>query len=191
MLRNEKFFGHGQRDGVEEDEVRQRTNIEPETIGADVGKAQEDPAEEGQNEREGREVDDDVKRAIEGVKSEEGFRSGKEDDEHRRDIGNGSRKEQLYAKDEDVLCNIRSDETEVQQDVGNIADEHIKNFEGVKAVRYDADVKEQKQTYQLGKKDNRIPLQQPLFRFRREDRAKRQVAQINGRQKGEEEQEGR
>ena len=48
----------------------------------------------------------------------------------------------------------------------------------------------QKRDRQLGKKDHRVPLQQPLLRFWREDRVKRQVAQIDGRQQGEEEKEG-
>ena len=66
----------------------------------------------------------------------------------------------------------------------------VKKFERMKAVGQDAGKEEQQRSGKLRKEDKGIPLQQPSSCLRGKDGAKRQVAQVDGRQEREEEQEG-
>ena len=87
-------------------------------------------------------------------------------------------------------------EKEAKVEIDNIintlkkAEKDVKKFERMKAVGQNAGKEEQQRSGKLRKEDKGITLQQPSPCLRRKDGAKRQVAQVDGRQEREEEQEG-
>ena len=84
-----------------------------------------------------------------------------------------------------MLRDVWSDHAEVQQKVRKEAEEDIKEFECVKAVGQNAEKEEQHGNGKLGKEDDGVSLQQQPTHLRRKDGAKRQVAQVDGRQERE------
>ena len=59
-MENEQLLRDRKVDVVEEHEKRQRADVEPEAVGADRGKAQEDLAEERQHKGEDGEIEEEV-----------------------------------------------------------------------------------------------------------------------------------
>ena len=167
---------------MREHEKRQRTDVEPEAVGADRGKAQEDLPEEGAHDGQCGEINREIQGAVSGEVVEKVAFVVECQHEENRDRRDRAAENELHAEDEDVLREVWSDHAEVQQKVGKKAEKDIKEFECVKAVGQDAEKKEQHRNGKLGKEDEGVSLQQQPTHLRRKDGAKRQVAQVDGRQ---------
>ena len=69
---------------MREHEKRQRTDVEPEAVGADRGKAQEDLSEEGLYDGQDGEIDREMQSAVSGEAVKEGaFPGERQHEEHR------------------------------------------------------------------------------------------------------------
>ena len=175
---------------MEGHEERQEGDVKPEAIGANRGKAQKDLAEKGQYEGEAHEVDDEIDAAIQGKVREKAVLPRLEKDEAHCGARYRAGENELYAEDEDVLRETRSDQAEIEQEVRQEAEEEVEEFEGMKRIWHDVEKEEQKRADSFCEKDDCIAVEEPSLRFFREDAAKRQIAKVYGRQKREEKQEG-
>ena len=90
-----------------------------------------------------------------------------------------------------MLCGIRPDQAEVQQEVRKKTEKEENDLEGMEGKRQGAGKKEQQGKCELKDKDGGVGEKKNMALLFREHRPKWQIAEVYGRQKREEKQRGR
>ena len=119
---------------MNDNEEGERGDVVPEAICADAGKSQEDLAEEGENEREGGEIEGEIDDRVELKMVEEVIFTGDEECDGDCKCAECSCEYLLYAQNEEMLRDIGANEDQIEDKIRDVTEEYPYNLEGLKII---------------------------------------------------------